>query len=91
MLNLRLIDFLIASLCHRIQRSKTDCCHNNFENVGSGIAQNWMLGNVYPNLGVHDLFLLDFKNIVYTDDVFLMIHFLLHSGQSKLASILTPR
>ena len=50
-----------------------------------------MLGNVYPNLGVHDLFLLDFKNIVYTDDVFLMIHFLLHSGQSKLASILTPR
>ena len=50
-----------------------------------------MLIHAYPNLGVHDLFLLDFKNIVYTADVFLMIHFLIRSGQSKLISILTPR
>ena len=46
------LKLLILYLNQRIQRTKTNCFLNNFEIVG--------LSRVCPNLGIHDLFLLDF-------------------------------
>ena len=51
-----------------------------------------MLGHfILIDLGMHDLFLLAFENMEYTDYAIpLMMSFLLHLGQSKSAQILTP-